>query len=68
MLSDINNCVNELDEHRVTTQSELGMKCLFRGWVTKNQRKVNKVQSELTHETNKTLVRSSVVHYSDVWK
>ena len=44
------------------------MKCLFRGWVTKNWRNVNERQSEAMRKINKILVRSSVVCYSDAWK
>ena len=41
MISNITAYVNKADEHRVTTQGELGMRYLFRGWVTKDQRNIN---------------------------
>ena len=36
MMSDIKKCINNETEGHVTKQSEIGMKYLFRGWVTKN--------------------------------
>ena len=44
------------------------MKYLFRGWVTKNWKNNNDVQSETIHEINKILVRNSVQFYLEAWK
>jgi len=41
MVKDIQNYMYNENMNELTTQSELGMKYLFRGWVTKNWSNIN---------------------------
>ena len=68
MLSDILNYMQNNNTEGLTTQSEIGMRNLFRGWITKNWRDVNSRSNEKQKEINKILVRNSVTFYSEAWK
>ena len=68
MLSDIKNYIYNQNNPGLTTQSQLGMKYLFRGWVTKNWTNINDPQNVIMKEINRILVRQSVEYYSEAWK
>ena len=51
-----------------TTQGIVGMKMLFRGWVTKNWVNPNETQPKKMHTINKIIVKSSVMFYSEAWR
>ena len=66
MIADVQNYLNnEIEEACVTTQSKIGMKYLFRGWVTRHWTNVNERPQSKMHEINKILIRQSVTFYSE---
>ena len=47
IITDIKNYLYEQNEPVLTTQGELGMMNLFRGWITRNWLDINKSQNDL---------------------
>ena len=68
MLSDIWNYLQNNNTEGLTTQSEIGMRNLFQGWITKNWRDMSSRPNKKHKEINKILVRNSVTFYSEAWK
>ena len=48
--------------------SIIGMKELFRGWITKNWIQATEPQPKKMHEVNKLIVKYSIIFYSEAWR
>ena len=59
---------NEQQDEGHTTQSLVGMKHLFRGWIVKNWTNVQEAQPKRMHSINKIVIKQSVIFYAEAWK
>jgi hypothetical protein len=67
IIGDIRKYLWQQEEGYVTTQQEVGMKYVFRGWVVMNWINVNHRQSHVMKQANKIIARKSVEFYSKAW-
>ena len=51
-----------------TTQSIVGIKHLYRGWITKNWININEPPPMKMHTINKVIIKQSVIFYAKAWR
>ena len=69
LLTDVKEYLhNEQQDEGCTTQSLVGMKHLFRGWIVKNWTNVQEAQPKRMHSINKIVIKQSVIFYAEAWK
>ena len=69
IIADITSCLfQNIQIDWFTTQFIVGMKALFREWIAKHWKDLEKSQNRVMKSMNKIVIKQCVVFYSKAWR